>query len=62
MIEGKWLKNKKKEEKEKKTKDYKDFGIRIRLVTYDEEREWIEREETNRSGRPDHDEGRLGPE
>jgi len=55
MIEGKWLKNEKKEEKEKKTKDYKDLDIRIRLITYDEEREWLEREKTNKSRRSDRD-------
>ena len=43
MIEGKWLKNKE-EKKEKEIKNFEDFGIGIRLVTYDEEKEWIERE------------------
>ena len=43
MIEGKWLKEKK-EKKEKEIKDFEDFGIGTRLVTYDEEKEWIERE------------------
>ena len=62
MIEGKWLKNEKREEKKKKTKGYKDFGIKTRLVTYDEEREWIEREKTNRSGRSGHEEGCPGTE
>jgi bifunctional pyridoxal-dependent enzyme with beta-cystathionase and maltose regulon repressor activities len=47
MIEGKWLKEKKKkEEKEEELKEYEDFGIRTRLVTYDEEKEWV-REEKN---------------
>ena len=45
MIEGKWLKNKK-EKKEKDTKDYKAFGISTRLVTYDEEKEYIKSKKT----------------
>ena len=47
MIEGKWLKEKKEEEKkEEEIREYEDFGIRTRLMTYDEEKEWI-REEKN---------------
>ena len=42
MIEGKWLK--KKEEKEKKAENYEDLEIRTQLVTYDEEKKWIEKE------------------
>ena len=56
MIEGKWLKNNKEEEKEKDVEGYKDYGINTRLITHDEEKEWIEREKyytahekTNRS-------------
>ena len=44
MIEGKWLKNMKDEKKEKEIEYHEEFGIRTRLVTYDEEKEWIERE------------------
>ena len=44
MIEGKWLS--KKEEKEKKKKDHEKSRTRTRLVTYDEEKEWIEREKS----------------
>jgi|3_EtaG_2_1085321.scaffolds.fasta_scaffold85690_1 bifunctional pyridoxal-dependent enzyme with beta-cystathionase and maltose regulon repressor activities len=46
MIEGKWLKDQKEEKKEKELREYEDFGIRTRLVAYDEEKEWI-REEKN---------------
>ena len=46
MIEGVWLKLQK--EKEKPTEDYKHFDVSVRLVTYDEEREWLERERTDR--------------
>jgi len=45
MIEGKWLKD---EEKEKKKKDHEKSRTRTRLVTYDEEREWVEREKLYR--------------
>ena len=44
MIEGKWLKDKKEEKKEKEIEDYENFGIRTRLITYDEEKEWIKQE------------------
>ena len=44
MIEGKWLKDNKEEKKEKEIEDYENFGIRTRLITYDEEKEWIKQE------------------
>jgi len=43
MIEGKWLKEKKeKKKKKRKVKDCEDVGVETRLVTYDEEREYLE--------------------
>ena len=45
MVEGKWLENKEKnKDNERKIKDYEDFGIDTRLVTYDEEKDWVRRE------------------
>jgi hypothetical protein len=46
MIEGKWLKIKKEKKEVNDIKDYEDFGIRTRLITYDEEKEWIEKEKS----------------
>jgi hypothetical protein len=47
MIEGKWLKTtEKNKKKEQELKDYEDFGIRTLLVTYDEEKEWIQEEKS----------------
>ena len=43
MVEGKWLKDKEKN-KEKQIEDYEDFGLRTRLITYDEEKDWVVRE------------------
>ena len=43
MVEGKWLEDKK-SENEKEIKTYEDFGLRTRLITYDEEKDWIHRE------------------
>jgi len=43
IVEGKWLEDKK-SENEKEIKDYEDFGLRTRLITYDEEKDWIHRE------------------
>jgi hypothetical protein len=45
MIEGKWLKIKK-EKNDKDTKDYKAFDISTRLVTHDEEKEYIKSKKT----------------
>jgi len=45
MIEGKWLKSQKEEEDEElKQEEHKDFDVRTRLVTYDEEKEWVRAE------------------
>jgi hypothetical protein len=50
MIEGKWLKkDKKKNKKKEDSDDHKDRYVITRLVTYDEEKEWIENERTNSS-------------
>jgi len=43
MVEGKWVEDKK-VEKEKEFKNYENFGIGTRLITYDEEQEWVKRE------------------
>jgi hypothetical protein len=45
MIEGKWLKTK--EKKEKEIEDLEVQRVRTRLVTYDEEKEWLRREKTH---------------
>ena len=45
IVEGKWLRDNESEEKrEKDINGYEDFGISTRLITYDEEKEWINRE------------------
>jgi len=43
MVEGKWLEDKK-SENEKEIKVYEDFGLGTRLITYDEEKDWVRRE------------------
>jgi len=48
MIEGKWLKEKKIEEK-KKEKDYQELDLKLRLITYDEEKDWLKREKDSSS-------------
>ena len=45
IVEGRWLRDNESEEKrEKDINGYEDFGISTRLITYDEEKEWINRE------------------
>ena len=44
MIEGKWLKDKEKKKKKKEIKDAKELEIKTRLVTYEEEKDWLKRE------------------
>ena len=46
MIEGVWLK--KKELSEKQTENFKGYDVNVRLVMYNEEKEWFEREKKNR--------------
>jgi len=56
MIEGKWLKdNKKKDKKKEILKDREDCDLVTRLITYEEEREWLEKEKTNKNRRSDRD-------
>jgi hypothetical protein len=56
MIEGKWLKDDRKKDKKKeilKERDPRDLVTR--LITYEEEREWLEKEKTNKNRRSDRD-------
>ena len=45
IVEGKWIEEEETEEK-KKEKDYKKLDVRLRLITYDEEKHWIRIEKT----------------
>lgn len=42
IVEGKWLTEK--EAEEIKKEDHKKFDLRLRLITYDEEKDWLKRE------------------
>ena len=44
IVEGKWMKEDKEKKNEKEIEDYENFGIGTRLITYDEEKEWIQKE------------------
>ena len=46
MVEGKWITEEKTEEKKKE--EYKKLDLGLRLVTYDEEKEWMKRKTIKR--------------